>query len=62
MKYKNLFEIKKAQGSGELKRPLMVDNDCSLIYVDGEKVYDGPGPEYLLREVLDLLEIKWEPV
>lgn len=62
MKYKNLSEIKKAQESGELKEPLILDNDCSLIYTDGEKVYDGPGPEYLLREALDLLGVKWELV
>lgn len=62
MKYKSLAALKAAYESGELSRdvPLVLDNDCSHVYVGGEKVYDGGGYE-LREEALTLLGIPWEP-
>lgn len=61
MKYKNLKELKAAYDSGELSRDnvITLDNDSSYVYVDDEKVYDGPGYE-LREEALDLLGIPTE--
>lgn len=61
MKYETLAALKAAYDSGELSRdnPLVLDNDCSNVYVDNVKVYDGPGYE-LREEALTLLGIPWE--
>ena len=63
MKYKTLKELRKAYKSGELDRdadPLVLDNDCSMVYHNGERVYFGDMPEDTLRDALDLLNIPWE--
>jgi hypothetical protein len=64
-KYETLAEIKEAYESVELNSidsPLVIDNDCSAVYVEDEegryvKVFEGGGPEDLLGEALDLLGI-----
>lgn len=43
LKYKNYKELLKAYKSGELKEPLMMDNDDSFVYVDDVKVFQGSG-------------------
>jgi hypothetical protein len=69
-KYKTLAELKAAYESGELDReasPLVLDNDCSYVYVRGEDesgvddvcVYRGPGYE-IREEALTLAGIPWE--
>jgi hypothetical protein len=62
VKYESLAELKAAYESGELTAdsPLVLDNDCSFVYVGDEKVYDGGGYE-LREEALTLLGIPWEP-
>lgn len=61
MKYKTLAELKAAFASGALaddgQTLLVVDNDCSHLYVDDECVYRGGGPEELIFEALELLGI-----
>lgn len=62
MKYKTLAELKAAYDAKEITEPVMLDNDCSFAYEGSEKVFDGGGPEELLREALDLLGIPNEGV
>ncbi len=61
-KYNNLAELKAAYESGELSKgnALTLDNDCSDVFVDGEPVFNGDGPDGLIREALELLGIPWE--
>lgn len=64
MKYKTLKSLKAAYESGALPKsePLMLDNDCTFVYVDDEKVFEGGMPEDLLIEALTLLGIPCEGV
>jgi hypothetical protein len=43
MKYNSYAELFAAYKSGELTEPLMMDNDASSVYVDGEEVFSGNG-------------------
>lgn len=59
--YADLSQLRAAYTTGELNpdTPLVLDNDCSYVYVDGRCVYRGEG--YALREeALNLLAIPWE--
>ena len=66
-KYNTLAELKAAYDSGELdpdESPLVLDNDCSFVYVptaedESECVYRGPGYE-IREEALTLAGIPWE--
>lgn len=60
-KFTTLAEVKAAYGRGELKYPMVIDNDFTSIYNDDECVYEGEGPMLLLGEALDLLGIPHEP-
>lgn len=62
MRYRTLADLKAAYESGELPRdaPLTLDSDCSYVYHDGEKVYEGAGCD-LREEAFTLLGIPWEP-
>lgn len=63
MKYKTLRELRKAYKSGELKKddsPVVIDNDCTFVYHQGECVFRADGPHILCLEALDLLCIPWE--
>lgn len=64
MKYETLKALKAAYDSGELAKsnPLMLDNDCTFVYTDDAKVFNGGMPEDLLREALALLGIPNEGV
>lgn len=57
LKYKTLAELQSAYAYGELKDPIMLDNDACGLYQDGIKVWDGEDPDTLLRDALDLLGI-----
>ena len=59
MKYKNYKELLEAYKSGELKEPLIMDNDDCFVYVDEECVFRGNGQcdiEKLAQEVGFLVE------
>lgn len=65
MKYTTLAQLRKAYESGELDKeasPLVLDNDCSFVYHNGECVYRGDGPHVLCLEALEMLKIPWEDV
>jgi hypothetical protein len=63
MKYKTLKELKAAYDAKEITEPLMLDNDCTFVYVGDEKVFEGGLPDRdLLPEALDLLGIPNEGV
>ena len=63
MKYNTLKELKKAYDTGKLTEPLMIDNDCTFVYVDDKEVFNGGSPDHdLLWEALKLLGIPAESV
>ena len=61
MRYDSLAALQQAYQDGVLgpEDRLIIDNDSSYLYIDGEPVYQGPGPEGLAREACDLLGIVW---
>lgn len=62
MKYKTLAELKAAYDAKEMTEPLMLDNDSTFAHDEHGRVFEGGGPEELLREALDLLGIPNEGV
>lgn len=63
--YESLTEIVEAKRSGALPKSFVmwIDNDCTGAHVSsGRSVYEGPGPEELLFEALEILGIKARPV
>lgn len=62
MKYKTLKALKKAYDTKKLSEPLMLDNDNTFVHDGFTTVFEGGGPEELLREALTLLGIPYEGV
>lgn len=63
MKYKTLKALKAAYDSGKISEPMMIDNDNTSVWQEGNgQVFAGGSPEDLLREALDLLGIPNEGV
>ena len=61
MRYKTYAELVEAYRNGEIKTPLMMDNDWCGAYVGEEKVFEGGGPQDII-EILELLGIPAERV
>jgi hypothetical protein len=65
-RYGTLRQLQVAYATGDIAKPLMIDNDATTVYVPGpggedgddwECVFDGGNPVGLLEAALDLLGI-----
>jgi hypothetical protein len=56
VKYNNYKELFTAYKNGEIEEPIILDNDCSFVYIGDEKVFQGNG-RLDIDEILDAIGI-----